>query len=56
MNLLRASIQCYRMKHLLGVLLTLLVVGVFLTGCQGTMMSTSAKGQTIQTRGPHNPR
>jgi hypothetical protein len=45
----RASTQFYRMKHLRCVLLVLLVVGVFLTGCQGTMMSTSAKGQTIQT-------
>ncbi len=44
----RASIQFYRMKHLSGVLLALLVVGVFLTGCQGTMLSTSAKGQTIK--------
>ena len=48
MKSLRASIQFYRMKHLSGVLLMLLVVGVFLTGCQGTMLSTSAKGQTIQ--------
>ena len=48
MKSLRASIQFYRMEHLSGVLLTLLVVGVFLTGCQGTMLSTSAKGQTIQ--------
>jgi hypothetical protein len=43
-----ASIQFYRMNHLSGVLLTLLMVGVFLTGCQGAMLSTSAKGQTIQ--------
>lgn len=48
MKSLRAWIQFYRMEHLSGVLLTLLVVGVFLTGCQGTMLSTSAKGQTIQ--------
>jgi hypothetical protein len=43
-----ASILFYRMKRMSGVLLTLLVVGVFLTGCQGTMLSTSAKGQTVQ--------
>ena len=48
MKSLRASLQFYQMKHLSGVLLTLLVAGVFLIGCQGTMLSTSAKGQTIQ--------
>ena len=44
----RASIQFHRMKHLSGVLLTLLVVGVFLTGCQGTMLNTTNVGQTIK--------
>jgi len=41
------SFEFFRMRHLYRVLLTSLVLVVFLTGCQGTMLSAGNKGQTI---------
>jgi hypothetical protein len=43
----RMSARLPKTKALRHVLLTALLMGVFLTGCQGTMLSTSNKGQTI---------
>ena len=48
MKSLKASYEFFGSKCLIWVLLTVWVAGVCLTGCQGTMLSTSAKGQTIQ--------
>ena len=44
----RGSFEVYRMKRFGCVFFVLLAVGVFLIGCQGTMFSTSYKGQSIQ--------
>jgi hypothetical protein len=42
-----ASFEFFRMRHPGYVLLAVLVMVGCLTGCQGTMLSTSNKGQTI---------
>jgi hypothetical protein len=48
MKSLRASFECSGSKRLIWVLLTVWVTGLCLAGCQGTMLSTSNKGQTIE--------
>jgi len=48
MKPLRVPFEFFGSKRLIWVLLMLSVTGVFLTGCQGTMLGTSNKGQTIE--------
>jgi hypothetical protein len=48
MKSLRASFEFFGSKGLIWFALTVWVTEICLTGCQGTMLSTSAKGQTIQ--------
>jgi hypothetical protein len=46
--MIKASIEFSRIKHLGCVFTSILAIGVLLTGCQGTMLSTTNKGQTIK--------
>jgi len=46
--MVKTSCEFSRIKHPMRCLMSMLVMGFFLSGCQGTMLSTTNKGQTIQ--------